>query len=31
MISKGKISDPDKFPVGWHPHRGKSMRAIRIK
>lgn len=24
-VSKGKIEDPDKFPVQWHPHRGMDI------
>lgn len=24
-ISKGKITDPDKFDVPWHPHRGMDI------
>jgi len=22
MVSKGAVTDPDEFPVDWHPHRG---------
>ena len=21
-LSRGKLSDPDQFPIAWHPHRG---------
>jgi len=24
-VSKGPITDPDKFPVGWHPHLGMDI------
>ena len=30
-LSKGKISDPDKFPVGWHPHRGMDIMTYLIE
>jgi redox-sensitive bicupin YhaK (pirin superfamily) len=25
MLSQGKITDPDVFPVNWHPHRGMDI------
>jgi quercetin 2,3-dioxygenase len=30
-VSKGKIDDPDLFPVGWHPHRGQSLITYMFK
>jgi len=24
-VSRGKSTDPDHFPVGWHPHRGMDI------
>ena len=23
--SKGKVTEPDSFPLGWHPHRGQDV------
>lgn len=25
LLSSGAITDPDEFPVGWHPHRGMDL------
>lgn len=25
MVSDGPVTDPDKFPVNWHPHRGMDV------
>lgn len=28
--SKGKIEDPDRFPVQWHPHRGMDILTYLV-
>lgn len=30
LISKGVETDPDKFPVDWHPHRGMDILSYLI-
>lgn len=30
-ISTGPVADPDKYPVGWHPHRGMDLVTYLIK
>jgi redox-sensitive bicupin YhaK (pirin superfamily) len=29
-ISKGAITDPDDFPIGWHPHRGMDICSYLV-
>lgn len=29
--SDGKITDPDKFPVNWHPHRGFDIATYLVE
>lgn len=30
-LSTGKETDPDKFPVSWHPHRGIDLLTYMIQ
>lgn len=30
-LSTGVETDPDKFPVGWHPHRGMDILTYLIE
>ena len=30
-LSTGKETDPDKFPVNWHPHRGIDLLTYMIQ
>jgi quercetin 2,3-dioxygenase len=30
-VSKGKIDDPDSFPVNWHPHRGMDIMTYLVQ
>jgi quercetin 2,3-dioxygenase len=30
-VSKGRETDPDKFPVDWHPHRGMDLLSYLKK
>lgn len=30
-VSKGRIEDPDEFPVGWHPHKGQDVLTYLIE
>ena len=29
--SKGKETDPDSFPMAWHPHRGMDILSYLIE
>jgi quercetin 2,3-dioxygenase len=29
--SEGVILDPDRFPIGWHPHRGMDILTYMIE
>eukprot|EP00597_Dinobryon_sp_UTEXLB2267_P003453 CAMPEP_0170068444 /NCGR_PEP_ID=MMETSP0019_2-20121128/7420_1 /TAXON_ID=98059 /ORGANISM="Dinobryon sp., Strain UTEXLB2267" /LENGTH=320 /DNA_ID=CAMNT_0010276097 /DNA_START=48 /DNA_END=1010 /DNA_ORIENTATION=- len=30
-LSTGRETDPDKFPVGWHPHRGMDILTYMVE
>jgi quercetin 2,3-dioxygenase len=30
-MSKGRVTDPDSFPVNWHPHRGMDILTYLLK
>ncbi len=31
IVSKGKVTDPDSFPVNWHPHRGQDLLTYLVE
>ena len=31
ILSLGIETDPDKFPVGWHPHRGMDILTYMVE
>ena len=31
MLSNGVTTDPDEFPIGWHPHRGMDICSYLVE